>query len=94
MNSIKLQRAWKNILFLSGNSTSKRTILCNNDLTLKVTNFVFDTLILFSQAALRTSSPQEIHNAQIHKPFQQITDLNLQMIASFIPCVLATLSQT
>jgi len=51
-------------------------------------------LILFSQAALRTSSPQEIHNAQIHKPFQQITDLNLQMIAGFIPCLLATLSQT
>jgi hypothetical protein len=43
---------------------------------------------------LRTSLPQEIHNAQIHKPFQQIRDLNLQMIASFIHCLLATLSHT
>ncbi len=95
LNPTKLQRAWKNILFLPGNSTSKgRTILCNNDLTLKVTNFIFDTLILFSQAALRTSSPQEIHNAQIHKLFQQIRDLKLQMIAGFIPCLLATLSHT
>ncbi len=80
--------------FLGTPVVKGRTILCNNDQTLKVTNFIFDTLILFSQAGLRMSSPQEIHNAQIHKPSQQIRDLNLQMIAGFIPCLLATLSHT
>ncbi len=99
LNSIWIPQNYKEhgrtfFLFLGTPVVKGRTILCNNNLTLKVTNFIFDTLILFSQADLRTSSLQEIHNAQIHKPFQQIRDFNLQMIAGFIPCLLATLSHT
>ncbi len=99
LNSIWIPQTYKEcgrtfFFFLGTPVVKGRTILCNNDLTLKVTNFIFHTLILFSQAALRMSSLQEIHNAQIHKPFQQIRDLNLQMIAGFIPCLLATLGHT
>jgi amino acid permease len=99
LNSIWIPQNYKErgrtfFFFLGTPVVKGRTILCNNDLTLKVTNFIFDTLILFSEAGLRLSSPQEIHNAQIHKLFQQKRDLNLQMIAGFIPCFLATLSHT